>query len=181
MSLPTNTELFAAIAEVFNCRDHRRGRKPGIALTILTGDNGKTVVTDHNTGCTAIVGKRTYNKKVRKTRGRQHKEPKFTVVPNETKVSVGTDANGNIVVLDTPPTDAQVAEAVDLCAKSDAVDKRGDTALADAYNLLNLLKKQYDVIRGSVDIKDLMERKSIQKKIESVKMIIKQLDPKATV
>ena len=60
MTLPTNADVYDAIAKVLSCRDSRRGRKPALVITIITNENGKTVVTDHNTDCTAEIGKRTY-------------------------------------------------------------------------------------------------------------------------
>lgn len=63
MSLPTNEEVYNAIARVLACRDSRRGRKPALIVTIITDENGKTVVTDHNTGCVALIGKRKYKKR----------------------------------------------------------------------------------------------------------------------
>lgn len=63
MSIPTNEEVYEAIARVLTCRDTRRGRKPSFLVTIITGEDGKTIVTDHNTGCTAAIGKRKYKKR----------------------------------------------------------------------------------------------------------------------
>ena len=60
MTLPTNADVYDAIAKVLSCRDSRRGRKPALVITIITNENGKTVITDHNTDCTAEIGKRTY-------------------------------------------------------------------------------------------------------------------------
>lgn len=63
MSLPSNDQVYEAIAKVLTCRDSRRGRKPPLIVTIITGEDGKTIVTDHNTGCTSAIGKRAYKKR----------------------------------------------------------------------------------------------------------------------
>jgi hypothetical protein len=78
-------------------------------------------------------------------------------------------------------TQEQIKEAITLCAKSDELEHRENTALADAYSLFNTLNKQIAIICNSDDAKDKVECGSLQKKRASVAMIIKQLDPKAMI
>lgn len=104
------------------------------------------------------------------------KRKKYTHTPEYYRKRLGTTANN---AQETLKKIAEVKEAIDLCNKSDEVDAREGTALADAYSLLNLLQNQYDAIKNSTDVKDIAETNAIAKKIGSVKMIIKQLDPKA--
>lgn len=206
MSLPTNTEIYNAIASVLNCRDSRRGRKPSLLLTIITGEDGKTVVTDHNTGCTQAIDKRSYKRSIKvkrkytrrapvgttmmDTNGNVHfgtSTPNIRVNPNiggTVTVKRGPGRPRKVVIVDgvavmaATPTKAQIREAVDLCNKSDAVDAKANSALTDAQNLHAMLMNQKKALDGSTDPKDVTELRVINKRIASVELIIKGLGGK---
>lgn len=78
-------------------------------------------------------------------------------------------------------TQDRIKEAIALCAKSDELENRENTALADAYSLFNLLNKQIAALNDSQDAKDIKERMGLMGKRSSVAMIIRQLDPKAMI
>jgi len=61
-----NNDVRAALAATINCRDSRRGRKPSWNILITTSDNGTVRIIDlARGGCSQVVGKRAYTKKVR--------------------------------------------------------------------------------------------------------------------
>lgn len=79
------------------------------------------------------------------------------------------------------PDPMPIKEQIALCAKDEALNDRENTALADAYSLFNTLNKQIALLEHSTDAKDIKECVGLLTKRNSVKMIIKALDPKAMV
>ena len=75
------------------------------------------------------------------------------------------------IVVETMPVKEQIA----LCAKSDELDARENTALADAYSILATIKKNKEVLKGSMDAGDIREIIDLNKKITQVEMIIKAM------
>jgi hypothetical protein len=117
------------------------------------------------------------------------KRRKYTHTPEyyakrKSKVGFFTDTEGKQHIGSvgrSAPDPMPIKEQIALCAKDEELNNRENTALADAYSLFNTLNKQIVLLQSSTDAHDIDERKNMEKKRNSVKMIIKALDPKAMV
>lgn len=62
----SNNDVLSALANVIECRSHRRGRKPQWNIIIFTDEKGTVRIVDLITECKAVVGKRAYKKRAEK-------------------------------------------------------------------------------------------------------------------